>query len=519
MSNLGILLKNNFNILIGRFQGKKQQRSRTVATVLLVVMLVGIFALYTFQAKMMFDGFAPENMTSLAVYHSLIIALSCSVIIGIMRISAKSKTDDSELLLSLPIKKRDIIISKTVNVYLFDLFFDALFLLPYIILNLIYTGFNLYFLLFGLLLVLIMPLMSIGITYICDFIMVRLFNRFKGAALIRSMFSILIYLLVFALLLLKTFTYGTTELATLDEYFADRFFTYMFFKALMYKDIGAIFFVLALTIVPFVIGMLLYSLNYGKTFAGYMPKDGSLKFDSPKSEFGSLIKKELSTYATIPAWIVNTIIGPLFILVFAILGASLGFNKLFGSFGVVLKKEYLVPLCTLFISALVGMTQITCASISLEGKNMWIIKSSPISERKFLTAKALLQVIIVEPVIIIAAIILSIVLKAGFTDILTLLFIPSLLNTFFAFMGVLINLCLPVLDFEDETKVVKSSLSTFLCLALGMVLGFLPLALFMISDSLAMWVVVLITALLYGVLAILSVILLVTVGVKKLRKL
>ena len=139
MSNLKILLKTNLNLMLGRLQGKKERKPTLIAFILLLLGGLGIFALYSYQAYSMFKGLGSLGLNNLCLFHAYLTALSVMVIIGVMRVSGNTKTSDSELLLSLPIKKRDIIISKTINKYLFDLFFSITLVLPYIVLYQIFT--------------------------------------------------------------------------------------------------------------------------------------------------------------------------------------------------------------------------------------------------------------------------------------------------------------------------------------------------------------------------------------------
>ena len=120
MYNLRILLKNNYNLLIGRLFGKKQNVSSISATLFLVLGVLALLAMYTLQAYGMYRDLSIVHLEKVCLFHAILTSLSVIVVIGIMRYSATPKNDDTDFLLSLPIKKRDIILSKTLNKYLFD---------------------------------------------------------------------------------------------------------------------------------------------------------------------------------------------------------------------------------------------------------------------------------------------------------------------------------------------------------------------------------------------------------------
>ena len=516
MNDLKILLKNNFNMFIGSLQGKKKRKSFTVSVLLLVLGIVAIIGLYSFQAYAMFDGLNKIGLSKVCVFHGILTSLSVVVIIGLMRVAWKTKTEDSDLLLSLPIKKSSIIIAKTVNKYLFDLFFAFVLFMPYSVLYLIYNGFNISVLLCSISVVLFLPLLSIGISYIFNFIITRIFCKFKSEKLLKSIFSVLLYIVVIGLMLIKTYTYGTADPNNLEAYFADRFFSNTILKFVLEQNLFSTIFFFGLTIIPFVVGMILYSLNFGKTFSKYTNYSKKLKFLSPKSTLTQLYKKELSTYVTTPAWFVNTIIGPVMMLAFTILFLTSNPSKVLSSLGISANSpELIYSVLILIFCGLISTTQISCCSVSLEGKQLWILKSCPINEKKLLLSKSLLQFSVIEPFILVCSTVLSIILKLNFFGVVMLIVIPTLLALISSFAGVLINIYHPKLDFDDETKVVKQSLSVLLSMVFTFVLTLIPVAIYLIFSTISLNLLILITLAFYIVVLTFVIIFLFTKGAKQ----
>lgn len=519
MNDLKILLKNNFNIFIGRLQGKRKRKSYFIAVSFLIIGILAIFSLYSFQAYLMFNGLNQIGLGKVCVFHGIITSLSVLVIIGLMRVSGNNNTQDSDLLLSLPIKKSSIIISKTVNKYIFDFFFAFVLFMPYSILYLIYNGFSFSILICSLIVVFFLPFLSIGISYIFDFIISRLFNKFKSGKLLKSLFSVLIYILVLALMLIKTYTYGTVDPANIDAYFSDRFFSNMILKFVLNTNVISTIFLFALTIIPFVFGIILYSKNYGKSFSKIAKNDKVLKFNEPKSDLKQLYKKELNTYLTTPAWFVNTIIGPIMMLALSLILIISNPSKVLSSLGIPNDSSLTYALLTLIFCALVSTTQISCCSVSLEGKQFWILKSCPINEKKLLLSKSLLHFSVCEPFIILSTIMISISLKLNLIAILILTIIPTILNLISAFGGVLINIYYPILEFEDETKVVKQSLSVLLTMVFSFILTLITIGLYFIFKTLQIEYIILITFLIYLLVLMFVISILFTKGIKKFKKL
>ncbi len=519
MNDLKILLKNNFNLFVGRFQGKSKRKSYSLAVFLLILGILAIVAVYSYQAYLMFNGLNKLGLGKVCVFHGVITSLAVVVIIGLMRVSGNITTNDSDLLLSLPIKKSAIIISKTINKYIFDLFFVFVLFMPYSILYLIYNGFNSLILICSIFVVLFLPLLSVGISYIFDFIIARLFNQFKSGKLLKSLISVSIYVIVLALMLLKTYSYGTVDPNQMEAYFSDRFFSNMILNFVLNTNLKSIIFFFSLTILPFIIGLILYSLNFGKSFSRAKVTNKNLVFSQPKSNFKLLFKKEINTYLTTVPWFVNTIIGPVMMLAFSILLLFTSPSKILASFGILPTNNLTYAIFTLILCALVSTTQISCCSVSLEGKQLWILKSCPINIKNLLLSKALLHFTILEPFLIISFVIISIILKLNFVSIIVLFCIPTLLNLICAFGGVLINIYFPHLDYDDETKVVKQSLSVLLSMVFSFVLTIIPIVLYLIFSSLSVELIVLITSILYALVFAIILILLFTKGVEKFKKL
>lgn len=517
MNNLKILLKNNINLFVGNFKTKTKQKSYTLAVFFLVLGIIAITALYSYQAYIMYDGLNKIGLGKVCVFHGILTSLSVIVIIGLMRVS-DSREKDADFLLSLPIKKSSIIISKTINRYIFDLFFAFILFLPYSILYLIYAGFDILILIRSLCIVFFLPLLSVGISYIFDFIVTRLFNKFKSGKLLKSLFSVLIFVVVLALMLIKTSTYGTVDPANLELYFNDRFFSNMILEFVLDgTPISTIFF-FSLTLIPFVLGLIMCAFNFGKNFVGYSKVSNHIKFDSPKSEFKRLYQKEVSTYLTTVSWIVNTIIGPIMMLALAILICAMGAEKVLAIFGFL---EGVPPyaIFAIILCAIMSASQISCCSVSLEGKQFWILKTSPINEKKLLSAKAFFNFTICEPFILISSILISAVLKINFTGAIILFSLPTTLNLISSFGGVLINIYFPILEFENETKVVKQSFSVLLTMVLTFLLTIIPIGLFFIFKNLPIAYILLISFMLYFFVLALILSLLFTKGVKKFRTL
>ena len=99
------------------------------------------------------------------------------------------------------------------------------------------------------------------------------------------------------------------------------------------------------------------------------------------------------------------------------------------------------------------------ASISLEGKSLWIIKSLPITPKTVYLSKIAVNLTIISPAVI-DVIIIGIALKLGVARTLMILLLLAACAVFISFYGLFINLLLPNFSWISEVVVIKNSAAT-----------------------------------------------------------
>ena len=483
MSNLGILLKNNFNNLIGAMLGKKKKRTVKPSIILIAIIFLGFLGLSFLQAFSQFVGLAPMGLAIMPLFNGVMITFVVLVLYVAMKITATPKTNDTDLLLSLPIKKSTVALSKVLTRYFFDLMLAFLILSPYIILYMVYEGFSVLFLLSGLLFIILIPLLSVGLNYILDFVVTHLFNKTKFSLLLKSGFAFVVFLGSMGLFVFTMPSYGLVDPLQVDT-FINRFPPISWFlNFILNQDLVSLLIILCLTILPFLLGVLLYTKNLGKTFATYQVKHSNLTYSKTKGVLNSLIKKELKRYFYTPIYLLNTIIGPVFMVAFTIFISIKGSAGLTEMLGVTLQKDVTFAVLTLVMCFFVSLTLISSSAVSLEGKNLWILKSTPAPEGKILLSKAMPNIILITPITIICTLIISIVLNFQLATFFFVL-IPTAVSLIISFGGLLINLYLPKLNWTEEVQVVKQGASVLVSMLLGFIVSAHPIGLLFLFNSL-----------------------------------
>ena len=114
------------------------------------------------------------------------------------------------------------------------------------------------------------------------------------------------------------------------------------------------------------------------------------------------------------------------------------------------------------ISGVFCMMTTTATSISMEGKNWWILKSLPLTTKNILDGKILMNLLLLLPFYLLSELFLIVALKPGAGELLWLLLIPAVIILFSCVYGIAVNLRFPVLVWESEVRIVKQSASAML---------------------------------------------------------
>ena len=124
---------------------------------------------------------------------------------------------------------------------------------------------------------------------------------------------------------------------------------------------------------------------------------------------------------------------------------------------------------------LIGLTLLlsctTSSSISLEGKNLWIVKSIPVDPLKIFFSKINVNFWITFIPGVISIFIINYLFKLGISNLLLNILIISNYAFLVSILGLIINLHFPYFDWKNEVRVIKQSLAVFLSLTCGLAIG------------------------------------------------
>jgi ABC-2 type transport system permease protein len=115
-----------------------------------------------------------------------------------------------------------------------------------------------------------------------------------------------------------------------------------------------------------------------------------------------------------------------------------------------------------FIGFCVAMSYSPAISLSLEGKNLWRLKSLPISAKTIMWSKILFNTFLVIPFAFLSWILFAISFNITIIDLLAILFLSVSFIFLSSVMDGVINLLFPRFDFVNDIEIIKTSLGALL---------------------------------------------------------
>ena len=463
----------------------KQKKDNKKNSFLLPIFLTFcfMFAIWS-NINMIFEKLAPMHLQTLVI-PMVILATSFFIIIegvyksGPLLFNCK----DDQLLLSLPIKRSTVFFVRVFKFYVFELIFNVLFILPLIISYIRWAeSLDWTFFLTSFVMIIMLPVIPVVISCIIGVIISNITSKFKFKNLAQIVIPMLIIL---GVLYLSYNMDGVYEDIAKHATSINDFIMKIYYPAGVYSKlitnfniIDLLIFIL-INIVILVVAIFILSRFYFKINSNLknISTSKKVKIDNlvikSRSKTRSLIRKELNIFFKTPVFIVNAGFA-LVMYIIIVIGLSIKYDSVVKIIIEVLPKEIINNYLSIFIFIIITfaafMTSITNSVISLEGRNINILKSLPIKTKEILLSKVYAALTITTIPIIIGDIILFIRFKLNILEMLLLLVFSILIPLISHFIGIIINLKYPKLDFDNSSEVVKQSTSSFISVLIGMLL-------------------------------------------------
>ena len=426
---------------------------------------------------------------------------------------------DYDLLFSLPIKRNTILLSKLFSLYLLNLLYTVIFMIPAFVAYIKFLSFDntlIYFLL-----IFIVPIVPLVISIIIGIMLSFFTSKFIN----KTIGGYIMYILIIAIAFYVSFKLDgmtSVDMANMSSNSIDKVGGYYPFVDIFLRIItnfnwpDLLIFIIA-PLVLMVIMSVILDTSYDKIRAGLIRNKVSDNYQIREYRGNiplvSLYKKEMKKFLSNPMYPLNTIIGCI-MLIFIIIGLLVFDDSTIAKlFSINELSAFLQKYVVLMICLFCVLSSTTHCSLSLEGKSFWIVKMIPVKIRVILFSKILVNLTILVATVIISATFFGIYLHLAFIDFLILYLMPLAYSFFISQMGLLFNIMDPKFDYANEVQVIKQSLPVFLTLIVGLISVIIPLSIHELNTAYCILVT--------GIIFIIDIILCIvinTYGVKKINR-
>ncbi|MDF2536995.1 MAG: putative rane protein [Herbinix sp.] len=463
---------------------KRKPKALLGGLVFFVLVLGGVSFFYSYmvgKGLMMFN--------SIDVLPALLMAVTSIIVLFTTTFKIKGTVfgfKDYDLVMSLPVRTMSVVASRLLLLYLLNMIFVCIVMIPAMGVYAILAKPEASFYIIGIFTLLFLPLIPIVVASVLGTIIAYAASRFRYSNLISIVFSLGLMVAIMGM----SFTMGDTgqELVDISKALTDRVNNIyppaeMYSRAITEYDITAFASFIGISALCFILYSLLVAKIFkkmntiimtGKSRSKY--KLGELRQSSPLK---ALYFKEIKRYFSSPLYVLNTGFGIVMLTIGAIVLCFVDIEKLMGQVDGAGLLKMGVPV---FITFCLVTCYTTAASISLEGKSLWIIKSLPVTAKSIFFAKIAVNLTVTAPALA-DVILMGFVLELGvFLTLLTVL-ITILVSIFISLFGLVINLKFPNFTWMTETVVIKQSAAAMIAVFTGMGISALLIALMVVVPS------------------------------------
>lgn len=465
----------------------KKEKIKSIFMGLVFGLLFGLIGMYSY---FIFYGLRIMNLSILIPGFSLISSFGLVFILNFFFLMPGFCFNNKEdgMILALPFSMRDIVSARLCFIYLISLFFMGLNLIPALI-AMGQSGMGIQILLFFIFSFLF-PLLPIALAGAFNAIITRLSSRFKYKNLMRISLTFVFLFCYFGFMMNFNQLDEQALLLYIENIATDlgyKFFLASWLSEALRLNVLSILKFIAVEVLP--IGGYIWIM--GKFYHQLSSEVFTTKKSGKKVEFHSksilwaLFVKDMKRYFSSSLYVVNTLIGSIFYVAFSICTLMMEPAALGQMVGFPFDREILVLLLPFIGMLFMSLSVTTSASLSIEGKNIWILRSLPVQSNQVYFSKLLVQLVQTVPTCIVCAVLLKLGLDLSFPSFMSVLLLPLLMTCFMGIFGLKMNQLFPNYSWKSESEVVKRGLSMTLTLFGGAILSGVLIFLVLINHHLS----------------------------------
>lgn len=459
----------------------KKEKQRSMALGGIFILVIGLMIAYSTIISISLASMGAVNVLP------TISALVCSLITLILTFLKSSGVliglRDYDMIMSLPVKNSEVVLSRLTMIYLTNLLISVIVVLPSVVIfginSEVGISGNTMFLLSFLFLPVIPMIISLGLGVLISVIS----SQSKHKNVFSLVLSTLIILLIVAAST-RAQNMNADEILNIGILFSNMANKLYLPAALISKAVEQqnwIYF-LAFAGISVLIGIIFvvvvahfYQKMNTATFnhSATRYEEKALKVSSP---FRAMYKREFDRYFSCTIYALNSTIGMVLLLVVALLLLFISPETLEQQSGIVGLSQMLRRVLPLVIAVFITMTSTASASLSLEGKNRWLMCSVPVRAIDIFNSKIAVNLTVICPFALISAVLLGFKMGVSMAQAVLLCIIPVVYACFISILGMYMNMKFPKYDWTSEYYAVKGgAISVLATMGVGMLSSLVPL--------------------------------------------
>lgn len=463
----------------------KQSGRKKNATIMLgfgVITFILLFCTYNWFTALALvqlgkQDLIPAYMVSIASFAIFILTMlrSNGILFG---------SRDLDMLLALPVKFSEIITSKFLLMYLLHFLVAFVFMASGGIVWMMHTPLDMLQMVLYVISIFFVPIIPMCIASLLGLCIVYISSYFKNSNMFSLIFSFVAlgvvgYVAVFIL-------QSEAGIANVGAMLAGQI-TKLYPLAILFLD-DARFHVsirlgifIALSTAVFYLFIHFVSMRYSalndlaSTSSKYKAKQKNVI--KQRSPFVALYHKDFSQFFSSYTAVLNAGLGVILLSLFSIFLLLLSPEQLGKFIGMDHINRFLPTYAPVLISAMLSLSCPSAFSISLEGKHIWIVQSSPISTKKILNSKLAVNLTLHAVAYCLAIIAMMTRIQMNTLQTVSTLLIPIAYSLFSVILGLFLNKKHPNFTWDNEMIIVKQSLPVIASSLISMVVVALPVLL------------------------------------------
>ena len=463
---------------------KKKVMSFGVFVGLMGILFLAIATLYSVIYAFLFRQIGVNLIYEIAVMGGIASMLILTT--SVTRAKGIFISKDYEMLRAMPFTREQIVASKLISMYLVELLYAAIIMIPCCIVCSI-IGNNPIYAILMIPVTLLLPGLPVVIGCLLGLFVALVADRSKFGNVI----SILFYAAFFVVVMLFSYSMNGMEGGDMGGLLALTYLNPTLLLVVKGVEGNFLWFIayVAVNLIALAISTWILAGLFDMVYAVVSSAKGGTKYKAKalkqKGMFSTLFKNEAKRYFSSKLYCINTMSSGLCAVLLSVM-VPFSLRSVFESdpeFMAIL-PDYMY-LGALLIQFGIGIATPASVSISMEGSMFWLTKTLPIDRKKLVKAKIWFSVLVLGVFSLIASVVLVVTMKASLLSAIALILAPLFFVLGASSLGLLLNASFYKLRWKNEAEVVKNSASvivsmladfgiTILMIGVGVASAFLP---------------------------------------------